>query len=223
MPWKRWFRRRGRSTEIAPDEIFMDSSNLPSFDTDQFEGRMERPISQKSLVFLFGGFVVLALIMLGRAGYLEVLNGKTYAALSEENRLSHEYVFADRGTIVDRRGVELAYDSHEAGSEFPRRVYTDFRGLASVLGYAKAPAKDSSGFYYQDHYVGAEGLERALDQQLRGENGLKIKETDAKGNTISESTIAAPKHGSRIELSIDAELTQAFYDAIASRSEESGF
>jgi len=34
--------------EIAPDEIFLDSSNLPNFDVYQFEGRIEKPISKKN-------------------------------------------------------------------------------------------------------------------------------------------------------------------------------
>lgn len=47
-----------RYTEINPEEIFLDSSNLPEFDTDQFEGQIEKPISKNSIriagvVFLF--------------------------------------------------------------------------------------------------------------------------------------------------------------------------
>lgn len=212
-----------KSAEIAPDEIFIDSSNLPSFDTDQFEGRMEQPLSRRTSIVFVALFALIALTYAGRASYLQLWEGTAYAALSENNRLSHEYVFADRGTIVDRRGVDLAHDSHEEGSDYPKRVYAPYLGLAHVIGYAKAPQKDSSGVYYQDRYVGAEGLERTLDQRLKGENGLKIQETDAKGAVISESTIASPKHGETIALSVDAELTQAMYHALATRVEESGF
>ena len=51
MNLKKWSKRiygqeSSRSKhELAPDEIFLDSSNLPMFDTTQFEGRIERPIS----------------------------------------------------------------------------------------------------------------------------------------------------------------------------------
>jgi cell division protein FtsI/penicillin-binding protein 2 len=166
MPWKRFFRRRKLSSEIQPDEIFMDSSNLPSFDTDQFEGRIERPISKRSLWFFFATFAVIALVLLSRAWVLDIVRGTAYAALSEENRLSNQYIFADRGTIKDRLGKELAYDSHEEGKDFPHRVYAEIRGLGQVLGYAKAPTKDSSGFYYQERYVGVEGLEKTFDTQL---------------------------------------------------------
>ncbi len=224
MPFRRLLRGlKRKSAEIAPDEIFLDASNLPSFDTDQFEGRMEQPISRRTSHVFVAIFALIALIFGARASYLQLWEGTAYAALSENNRLSHEYVFADRGTIVDRRGVDLAHDSHEEGSDYPRRVYAPYLGLAHVIGYAKAPQKDSSGVYYQDRYVGAEGLEKTLDERLRGENGLKIQETDAKGKVISESTIAAQKHGETIALSADAELTQVIYDALAARVEESGF
>jgi len=223
MPWRFWKRNKRLNAEIAPDEIFMDASNLPSFDTDQFEGRMERPIGRRSLALFYLVFAVVSLTLIGRAWNLEVVHGTAYAALSEANALSHQYVFADRGVITDRKGVELAYDSHEVGKDYPLRVYAGFRGLGQVLGYAKAPAKDSAGFYYQDRYIGVEGLEKALDTRLKGENGLKISETDAKGKIVSESEIASPKHGETITLSIDAELTESMYDAIADRVTQSGF
>ncbi len=224
MPLRKLLRGlKRKSEEIAPDEIFIDSSNLPSFDTDQFEGRIEQPIRRRTASVLLGVFALVVLTFAGRASYLQIFEGTAYAALSENNRLSHEYVFADRGTIVDRRGVDLVHDSHKEGSDYPSRVYSSYTGLSHVIGYAKAPAKDSSGIYYQDTYVGAEGLEKALDERLRGVNGLKIQETDAKGRVTSESTIAAPKHGETIALSVDAELNQVIYNALAARIEESGF
>lgn len=224
MPFRKLLKGlRRKSPEIAPDEIFIDSSNLPSFDTDQFEGRLEQPIRQRTSYALLFVFALIVVTFAGRASYLQLFEGTAYAALSENNRLSHEYVFADRGILVDRRGVDLAYDSHVEGSDYPKRVYAPYLGLAHVIGYAKAPQKDSSGVYYQDRYIGAEGLERSLDERLRGKNGLKIQETDAKGKVISESAIAAPDHGETIVLSVDAELTEAMYSALKARIEESGF
>ena len=39
-------RRRNKNQIIDPDEIFVDSQNLPDFNTDQFEGRLEKPIAR---------------------------------------------------------------------------------------------------------------------------------------------------------------------------------
>jgi hypothetical protein len=41
--------------DIDPDEIFLDSKNLPNFNKQQFEGRLEKAISKRSIVF-FGFF-----------------------------------------------------------------------------------------------------------------------------------------------------------------------
>lgn len=40
----RFRKRRYVSRQIDPDEILLDASNMPSFDTNQFEGRVERSI-----------------------------------------------------------------------------------------------------------------------------------------------------------------------------------
>lgn len=224
MPFRKLFKRRRRmSAEIAPDEIFLDSSNLPSFDTDQFEGRLEQPLEQRSYALLGILFACVFIGYTARASVLTLVRGQTYAELSEKNRLEQTYVFADRGIIEDRTGIKLAYDSHETGEPFARRIYAPYRGLGTVLGYTRAPAKDSTGFYYQDRYSGAEGVEKSFDVRLSGINGEKLSETDALGKIVSESTIAAPKPGETIHLSIDATLTEEMYNAIAQRAQESGF
>ena len=41
-------RNRSKYKDIAPDEIFLDSKNLPDLDTDQFEGRLQSIMAYKS-------------------------------------------------------------------------------------------------------------------------------------------------------------------------------
>ena len=61
-PWQRsHIRYEKREKDIDPDEIFIDSENLPNFDVYQFEGRLEKPISRRSLFSL--GVVVLIIIL----------------------------------------------------------------------------------------------------------------------------------------------------------------
>ena len=43
--------RGGKNTLVEPDEIFLDSKNIQNFDRQQFEGRIEKPISKSTLVF----------------------------------------------------------------------------------------------------------------------------------------------------------------------------
>ncbi len=216
-------KRRGER-EIAPDEILIDSSNLPSFDRDRLEGRIAAPISRKAL--LAAG--TLALLIMGvygvRAAELQLVRGEAFATQARENQLRESLIFADRGVITDRTGEELAYNERlSVTDDFAVRRYAPYRGLAHAIGYAKAPAKDTSGFYYRDAFVGIDGVERVYDAQLAGKNGLTLTETDARGALVSEAQVAVAHPGERLVLSIDAAVNEALYSAIADIAGRSGF
>ncbi|HVV39136.1 MAG TPA: penicillin-binding transpeptidase domain-containing protein [Candidatus Paceibacterota bacterium] len=217
-------KKRRFSPEIQPDEILIDSSNLPQFDTDHMEGRIEQPIDRRAL-FITGTLVVLMmLIYAGRAADLQFLNGTAYAKQAAENQLAEQVLFADRGIIADRTGRDLAYNTRAAVTDdYAERQYADYRGLAHVVGYVKPPAKDSSGFYFRTSYVGIDGVEHTLDSILSGQNGTTLTETDAKGAVVSQSVKRPPEPGAKVTLSIDAEVTQGLYDAIAQYANQSGF
>lgn len=218
---------RNRSQEIAPDEIFLDSSNLPAYDTLHFEGRLERPIRRRSLTVV-GGFVALLFFAFGaRAGDLMLKNGTAYATQAAENQLTEQLLFADRGTLKDRTGVELAYNVRPESATTSRtlveRAYSAYRGISHAVGYTKPPAKDVFGIYYRTSYTGIDGAERVFDGILSGKNGRILTETDAQGNIVSESAEDPPVAGSTLVLSLDAAVTEGFYDAIAARAADSRF
>ena len=92
-------------SEIEPDEIFLDSSNLPDFNTSQFEGRIEKPISKKTVMLLWGAFLVVFLVMTAQLWILQVVKGKGYTIQSENNRLHHSIIFSTEGIIYDSRVI----------------------------------------------------------------------------------------------------------------------
>ncbi len=213
-----------RYTEIAPDEIFLDSSNIPQFDRDQFEGRIEKPISRKTMYVTGIFFALVSLIFMFKISMLQVAEGSKYKAISENNTLHHSLIFSERGAITDRNGILLAWDKVDpTQNEYSLREYKASPGLSNLLGYVKYPKKDKYGFYYNTEYAGADGVEEYFDQQLSGEHGLKINEADVHGNKISESMIRPAKKGDNIVLSVDVRLQKAFADAIKVTSETSGF
>jgi penicillin-binding protein 2 len=222
----RWYLRRKKKlkVEIHPDEILIDSSNAADFDRDQFEGRIEQPLNRRSLVFVGSFLCVVIVLLMTRAGDLQVVHGQEYATQAQQNQLRQTVIIADRGIIADRNGVQLAYNDRGAVTdEFAQRVYAQFRGLAHVVGYVKAPAKDSSGTYYRDEFVGMDGVESAYDTSLGGVNGVNLTETDAHGHIVSQSASQAPTTGQKLTLSIDANVTQGLYDTIAKIAQQSGF
>ncbi len=219
-----------QNNEIDPDEIFLDSSNLPDFDKNQFEGQIERPISQSSLFWTGIFFATIAVIFIARIFTIQINDGQKYRDVSENNRLHHSIVFAERGAITDRAGKLLAWNTigkvsgttTEAG-EFSLRSYIEEAGSHSLLGYVKYPKKDKYGFYYNTEYSGADGIEKYFDKILGGDHGLKIIETDALGNVSSDSVLRPAIKGENIALSIDIGAQKALYKSMEEMSRRSGF
>lgn len=214
-------RRRGRDPELAPDEIFLDSSNLPDFDQGRLEGRLEKPISRRTIS---GVVVVLALMLIAlvaQAANLEVIKGAKYAEQSEKNRLRPGILFAERGAILDRNGVPLV--SNEATDDGTVKRNYKTPGFAHLLGYVSYPKKDKSGHYYDTDITGVAGTEAAFNTTLAGINGRLLVEEDALGQTKSEGTVSPPENGQNLTLSIDARAQTAFYHAISSLADKIPF
>jgi penicillin-binding protein 2 len=194
-----FFRKRNKVyKDIDPDDIFLDSANLSSLDTQQFEGRLEKPISKKTINALLGFFVLVVLVFGFKLHALQIVEGEDFLSKSRNNSLDQKILFADRGVIYDRNLNLLAWNEYEEGEEFPRRVYSEKDGFSHVLGYVGYPEKDSKGFYWQKEFVGKAGIESYFNKSLNGRNGLKLIERDVQGNVISENTVEAPVDGENV-------------------------
>ncbi|MGH7141519.1 MAG: penicillin-binding transpeptidase domain-containing protein [Minisyncoccia bacterium] len=222
MKW-RWRPKAHVTRDIAPDEIFADAQNRAGLDTDRFEGRMEKPLGYRS--FLGVGIAIAAIIICyaGQAWNLQLKNGTAYAERAQQNQLANETLFAPRGLILDRDGRVLVGNNDPEDASFPTRQYADWRGIADVVGYAKPPAQDANGDYYQTQSVGQTGAEAAFSNRLTGTNGKELTETDALGRVVSQSTVIPATPGTNVTLSIDAPLSQALYDSIAKVAGETHF
>ncbi|MEK7575388.1 MAG: penicillin-binding transpeptidase domain-containing protein [Patescibacteria group bacterium] len=210
--------------EIDPDEIFIDATNLPEFDQSQFEGRLEKPISKRTVIGCGIFFAIIFLAFSAKVSILQILQGDTYALKSEQNSLRQTIIFPERGVIYDRNKVLLASNVYAGvNTEFPRRSYAQIDGLAHVLGYIRYPSRDSNGFYYQDRYEGMDGVEEIYNSELAGKNGLKIIETNALGKIESESVIEPPRDGASLLLSVDSKIQEKLYELIKSSATNIGF
>ena len=216
------FSKKDKSEEMYPEEIFLDASNLPAFNTDQFEGRFERPIKKYALFIVLGAYAILSIALLARLWFLQVASGEEYSARAENNRLSHQPIFSERGVILDRTGVELAWNESQ-DEVFAKRVYISLEGFGHLLGYTRPPQRDSLGFFYKYAHTGIAGVEKLFDVRLRGENGKKIVETNALYEVKGESVIQHPKDGQTIMLSIDVRVQNALYGFIQKLALDRGF
>ncbi|MEK7511202.1 MAG: penicillin-binding transpeptidase domain-containing protein [Patescibacteria group bacterium] len=213
MIGRRWGRRRKREREIAPDEIFLDSSNLPEFNQARLEGRLERPVSRTAYAGILLSVALVFFGLIAQAANLQIMEGERFAQQSERNRVRPEVMFAKRGAIVDRNGKPLVYNNESDGG-YVRRVYAS-PGFGHLLGYVSYPKKDSSGNYYDTEITGLAGVEKTFDEALAGKNGTLLVEENALGEVQSQGQVDAAKDGATVTLSIDERAQRAFASSIA--------
>lgn len=210
--------------DIAPDEIFLDSKNLPDFDLYQFEGRLEKPISAKVFPILGSVCILVAIIFLIKFSFLQIVHGAEYRERSENNKLKQILLVAPRGTILSRDGEQLAWNQKTNDeTDFTSRKYIENSGFGNLLGFLKYPAKDKAGFYYEEEFLPKDGAELYLNEILSGRNGFKFIETSVNGEIVSQSIIQPPKSGEDVVLSIDAGVQEKFYKIIKDLSVDVGF
>ena len=223
-------KNKKKNIEIAPEDVLIDSSNIPDFDTYQLEGRLEKPISRFSLYSVIGFFMIVLIIFGARAVNLQLIKGDDYTKRSQNNLFRPIPIFSGRGLILDRNDVELAWNAPKISDDnkiskdsVAERRYATSTGLSHVLGYVQYPSKDSNGFYYREDFEGVDGIEKFYNEQLTGKNGSRLIEVDAKGNILSENTVRPPIQGQNIKLSIDSRLQSSLYSNIKDIADRVGF
>src|SRR3989344_4631101 len=229
------FGKRSRATyEIQPEDIFLDSSNLPGRNEGQFEGRVVRPVASRAILGVGLVFAAVILVFASRTFHLEIVQGTVYADISRNNRLDRSVVFATRGRIFDRTGLELAWNeaplatstlsgAAAATSTFAGRRYTALPGLSHIIGFVRYPKADLRGVWWREEYAGVSGVELALNETLGGINGSRMVETDAHGIVSQDNIVLPPKNGDDVVLSIDAEVQSKLYTILSAHAERQGF
>jgi len=227
---------------VEPDEIFLDSKNLENFDRQQFEGRIEKPISKKTVLVLGVSFFIIAFFFSARLSYLQIKKGEAFYKRSEDNTLTKAVIFADRGIIYDRNGKEMAWNKKEdiqvsltalanttlTSATPEQKIPTLERsyltpGFSHVLGYVSSPSQDSKGKYWQTEFLGKDGLEKQYSDVIKGKNGSKVVETDARGEVHSENIVNAPERGKDLKTTIDSRIQAKLFSLIEHASLTTNF
>ena len=217
--WSKYFKfKKSQKHFLDLDEVFLDSENLSSFDTGQFEDTLERPITKKAIFGIMATFVLISVIFAGRIGFIQVVEGGDFADRSNNNRLRYTHVFADRGIIYDRNNKPLAWNE-------PERQYIADEGFAHVLGYIGYPNQielESSEFDPKE-YIGKNGVENTFNDILMGQRGIKIEEISATGVIESDHILQTSEPGDSIKLSIDARLQKELFSILKQVATEAGY
>ncbi len=150
--------------EIAPEEIFLDSTNLPDFNASSFEGRVERPVANRAIFAVGAVFVLVSLGFGYRAFSLQIAHGSTYEDISINNTLSRSVIFATRGIMYDRTGRELAWNESALDVSTSSDSLRD--GITATNASSSKPMRDTSApdgsTYALRKYTGVAGLSHVL-------------------------------------------------------------
>lgn len=120
--------RRNTRHHVEPEEIFVDAALAASNPGREFEGRMERPLENRSSFW----FLVIVSCSIGyllvRSFSLQVVSGSDFFLQSQENRFTARTLFAPRGIIRDRHGDALVENLPSLGLVFDREKFVEAKG-----------------------------------------------------------------------------------------------
>lgn len=223
MKTPRMFRRRTlRGSEIAPDEIFLDTREASDESVGVYD-RLEKPLPAKTFWLISIFFLAVTVGFIIRLADIQVAEGNVYRGLALENRKETSTIFAARGTVTDRHGQPLIWNERGGQGSFARRAYIDTPGFGHLLGYVSYPQADAQGIFYRTEYSGKDGVEKAYGARLSGYNGTKNIEINALQEVIGKSSVEQPVAGQDLQLSIDARVQGELYTRIKKLAEEVNF
>lgn len=234
--------RKAASHEIDPEDVFLDSQNLSALNLNQMEGQLERPIGKHIFyIVLVCSFLVIASFSY-RLFAMQVIHADEYKEKADNNHLKKLPLFALRGTIADRNGTLLAWNSlysstdarsststpeevaaNQKADEIPKRVYIDTPGFSNMIGYVSYPKRDQSGIFWQDEYLGKDGVEKQYQTELSGVKGERIIEVSALQRIEAQNVVVYPTHGENIVLSIDKGVQAKLYESMEALAKKASF
>jgi penicillin-binding protein 2 len=225
--------RKAASHEIDPEDVFLDSQNLSDLNLDQMEGQLERPLGKHIFYIVIFAVSLLTLGFSYRLFAMQIMKGDEYKEMADNNHLKKIPLFALRGTISDRGGKILAWNSmYDAGTstekkkvqnDIPKRIYTETKGFSHVLGYVSYPKRDQSGIFWQDEYVGKDGVEKQYQGELSGIKGERIIEVTATREIEAQNVVVYPTHGENLILTIDKDVQAKLYERMEALAHRVGF
>lgn len=102
----------------------------------------------------------------------------------------------------------------------PQRIYPSSRFAAHLLGYVREASDEQlrQGRYRRGDMVGQTGLERLLDEYLRGRDGAERIEVDAGGRPVRLVQQTEPHPGAQVITTIDRRIQEAAEAALEGRA-----
>ncbi|HWW91625.1 MAG TPA: penicillin-binding protein 2 [Solirubrobacteraceae bacterium] len=137
---------------------------------------------QSRIGVIFGLFFLLLVVAAGRTLYLGVLHGASLRQVASNQQFTSETVTAQRGTISDRNGVDLAVSEPAQDISADPYLLKDALGasqrLAPLLGAAQATVlrklSERRGFVYLARALPAKAAQQVLALKIPGVAGTPV-------------------------------------------------
>ncbi len=147
--------------------------------------------------------------------------GVRYEMTQTSFNLSNPYEFASDVT------VDLVATIKQLSEDFPGvdidtkpiRYYTDPSIAPHLLGYVDniwaEEYKDlAAKGYKMNDTIGKSGIEKAMEEQLKGSDGTRVIERDADGKVLNVTVLDEAKSGNNVVLTIDSKLQKVAQDSL---------
>ncbi len=206
---------------LDPEDTFLDSSNVSSLNGEHMEGHIEKPLPLYVTALFFVFLCLMYTAFFYRLYAMQIKEGEYYNDIAKKNHVKSEILFAHRGTIEDRNGVLLAWNESahsENGEGVSKRLYIDDSGFSHMLGYISYPKKDDKGVFWQNEYIGKDGLEKQYNEILQGVAGERLLQVSAQSKIEAANVITLPIDGKNIKVTIDSKVQEQLYKAMATLS-----
>ncbi len=139
-------------------------------------------VVQQRIGAIFGVLFLLLVLAAARTAYLGVFRGPALRQAASDQQLTHETVTAQRGTITDRNGVDLAVSEPARDLAADPYLLSDPLGaaqrLAPLLGQSQAEVlrklSERTGFVYLARAVPARQAEAVLALKIPGVSGTPV-------------------------------------------------
>lgn len=143
MIFKKKYKIRESISDIETHEVFLDTlAHVKEEQLGISEKRFEVKIKEKIIYFIFGLFVVLAILLFSKVSYFQLVQGKELHAVSESNKARISLIKPERGIIYDKNLKKLVLNSPAFDLVCDKRNYIAFQSeyvkgiktMAEILG-----------------------------------------------------------------------------------------
>lgn len=177
---------------------------------------------RSNIRLLWLGLMIMFAVVTARLIYLQIFERGLHVLVAENNHIEKIRQTAPRGIIYDRNHEPLVKNI-DLGEKGYTREYLHGSAAALVTGYiaevTEAEVGCEEGICNEPGMLtGRTGVERIWENVLRGKDGGKLVERNARGEDVRELGANTPEPGSDITLTIDLRLQRAIVEALGSRN-----